>query len=82
MTLVLTGMYLLCTVHVQLNDGSIVGFPGAKPTEENLLEAECDILVPAAGEKQITAEVARNIKAKVCCNGYSITACMLFVVVL
>lgn len=43
-----------------------MGFPGAKPTEDNLLEADCDILVPAAGEKQITAEIARNIKAKVC----------------
>ena len=42
-----------------------MGFPGAQRTDENLLEAECDILVPAAGEKQITAEVARNIKAKV-----------------
>ena len=34
-------------------------------TEENLLEAECDILVPAANEKQITIKNAANIKAKV-----------------
>lgn len=39
-------------------------------TEENLLEAECDILVPAANEKQITTKNAHNIKAKV---GYLIT---------
>jgi len=39
-------------------------------TEENLLEAECDILVPAANEKQITIKNAPNIKAKV---GYLIT---------
>ena len=34
-------------------------------TEENLLEAECDILVPAANEKQITVKNAHKIKAKV-----------------
>ena len=42
-----------------------MGFPGATVTEENLLTAECDILVPAAGERQITADIARNLKAKV-----------------
>ena len=42
-----------------------MGFPGATATEENLLTAECDILVPAAGERQITADIARNLKAKV-----------------
>ena len=47
------------------NNGSIVGFPGAEPTTEDLLLAECDILIPAAGEQQITADVARNLKAKV-----------------
>ena len=47
------------------NDNSIIGFPGAQPTEENLLTTECDILIPAAGEQQITAEVATNMKAKV-----------------
>ena len=36
-------------------------------TEENLLEAECDILVPAANEKQITLKNAYKIKAKVLC---------------
>lgn len=46
-------------------NGTIVGFPGAEATEENLLTAECDILIPAAGEKQITADIARNMKAKV-----------------
>ncbi|XP_020616578.1 glutamate dehydrogenase, mitochondrial-like, partial [Orbicella faveolata] len=51
------------------NDGSIKGFPGAKMTEENLLEAECDILVPAANEKQITIKNAHKIKAKVIAEG-------------
>ena len=48
------------------NDGSIKGFPGAEETCENLLVAECDILIPAAGEQQITSEIAREIQAKVC----------------
>ena len=34
-------------------------------TEENLLEAECDILVPAANETQITIKNAHKIQAKV-----------------
>ena len=37
-------------------------------TEENLLEAECDTLVPTANEKQITLKNSHNIKAfKVLC---------------
>lgn len=49
-----------------LANGTIVGYPGAKATTENLLTTECDILIPAAGEQQITADIAHDIKAKVC----------------
>ena len=42
-----------------------MGFPEATPTDDNLLVAECDILVPAAGEQVINADIARQIKAKV-----------------
>ena len=52
------------TLPLQAN-GTIVGFPGAKATTENLLVAKCDILIPAASEQQITANVAKNIQAKV-----------------
>ncbi len=52
----------------KLNNGdSIKGFPGAQETTENLLTAECDVLIPAAGEKQIMAEIAEQIQAKVLC---------------
>ena len=42
-----------------------MGFPGATATADNLLTAECDILIPAAGEKVINAAIARQIQAKV-----------------
>jgi len=46
--------------------GSVVGFPGAEEiTNEELLELEVDILVPAALENQITGENASRIKAKI-----------------
>ena len=47
--------------------GSILDFPGATnlPTRESGLELECDILIPAALENQITEENAPRIKAKI-----------------
>lgn len=46
--------------------GSILGFDGAAdlPRREAGLELDCDILIPAALENQITAENAGRIKAK------------------
>ncbi|MCB0288352.1 MAG: Glu/Leu/Phe/Val dehydrogenase, partial [Calditrichaeota bacterium] len=46
---------------------NILNFPGAKNIENNIeaLEIECDILVPAALENQITMENAPRIKAKI-----------------
>ena len=47
--------------------GSIIGFPGTTHigNASAALELDCDILVPAALENQITAENAPRIKAKV-----------------
>ena len=46
--------------------GSVVGFPRTKPiTNQELLTADCDVLVPAALENVITAENADKIKAKI-----------------
>jgi glutamate dehydrogenase (NAD(P)+) len=47
--------------------GTLEGFPGAHflPTPEVLLEQECDVLIPAALERAITAENAPRIRARV-----------------
>lgn len=47
--------------------GSIIGFPGSQHIGDPsaALELECDILVPAALENQITIENADRIKAKI-----------------
>ena len=46
---------------------SILGFPGAESIAngQELLERECDILIPSALENQITADNAPRIKAKI-----------------
>ncbi|MCC6384065.1 MAG: Glu/Leu/Phe/Val dehydrogenase [Bacteroidia bacterium] len=47
--------------------GSLLNYPGAKNIEPTLatLELDCDILIPAALENQITQENAPRIKAKI-----------------
>ena len=48
----------------------VTGFPGAKAiSNEELLELECDVLVPAALENVITSQNAGNIKARIICEG-------------
>jgi len=47
-------------------NGSVVGFPGTKEIKNgDLLEIECDVLVPSALENVITDENVDKIKAKV-----------------
>ncbi|HSW43055.1 MAG TPA: Glu/Leu/Phe/Val dehydrogenase [Patescibacteria group bacterium] len=46
--------------------GTVVGFPGSRTiTNAELLELECDILIPAAYENQITDRNADRIKATI-----------------
>lgn len=50
----------------KIKTGSVIGFPGAEIiTNEELLEQECDILVPSALENQITDKNTHKIKAKI-----------------
>jgi len=54
----------------KLANGTINGYPKAQNyTQGDLLEAECDILVPAASEAQLTTKNASNIKAKIIAEG-------------
>jgi glutamate dehydrogenase (NAD(P)+) len=58
----------LWTYHKRNN--SLMGFPGAEdadPTE--LLVTDCDILIPAAVENQITSRNADRLKAQILCEG-------------
>jgi glutamate dehydrogenase (NAD(P)+) len=47
--------------------GTLLDFPGATnlPRREDALTLDCDILIPAALERQITAENAPHVKAKI-----------------
>jgi glutamate dehydrogenase (NAD(P)+) len=52
--------------HYVTKEKTVVGFPGAEPiTNEQLLVLPCDILVPAALERQITEKNAGQIKCRI-----------------
>ncbi|MBN1785506.1 MAG: Glu/Leu/Phe/Val dehydrogenase [Candidatus Methanofastidiosa archaeon] len=47
-------------------NGSVINYPGAMSiSNQDLLELECDILLPGALENQITGANAGNVKAKI-----------------
>ncbi len=61
------GIDLLALMEFRKETGSIIGFGNSKtlPSNKDALELECDILIPAALESQITGDNAKNIKAKI-----------------
>jgi glutamate dehydrogenase (NAD(P)+) len=61
------GLKLADVMDHRKETGSLLDFPGAKnlPTRGDGLELECDILIPAALESQITEENAPRIRAKI-----------------
>jgi glutamate dehydrogenase len=62
----LNGMKTQKLIEFKQKKGSVVGFPGSKKVStEQLLTTKCEVLVPAALENQITANVARNLKCKI-----------------
>lgn len=60
------GLNIAHLVEHAVRTGSVAGFPGATklPGPKDVLEVECDILIPAALENQITLENVDRIKAK------------------
>ena len=49
---------------------TLVGFPDTEETNsDQLLLADCDVLIPAATENQITSRNADRMKAKILCEG-------------
>ncbi|XP_063089819.1 glutamate dehydrogenase 1, mitochondrial [Cavia porcellus] len=53
----------------KLQHGTVLGFPKARIYEGSILEADCDILIPAASEKQLTKSNAPKVKAKIIAEG-------------
>ncbi|MFX1450702.1 MAG: Glu/Leu/Phe/Val dehydrogenase, partial [Promethearchaeota archaeon] len=50
--------------------GSVINYEGTEPiTNKQLLQIECDLLIPAAAENQITEEIAKGIKAPLIVEG-------------
>jgi len=46
--------------------GSVVGFPASEPIKaEELLALECEVLIPAALENVITADVAQKVRTRI-----------------
>ncbi len=51
-------------------NNSLIGFPGNEETDSaELLVADCDLLIPAAVENQITSRNAGRMRAKILCEG-------------
>jgi glutamate dehydrogenase (NAD(P)+) len=60
-----TGLDISRVIAWKQEHGTVQGFPGATDvTNAEVLEVECDILIPAALEGQITAHNAERIKAR------------------
>lgn len=61
------GIDLKAIIEYRKETGSIIGFGNTKelPSNKHALELECDILIPAALESQVTGDNAANVKAKI-----------------
>jgi glutamate dehydrogenase (NAD(P)+) len=60
-----SGLDIAKVVAWKQEHGTVQGFPGASDVSNaELLEVDCDILIPAALENQITSRNAANVKAR------------------
>ena len=64
------GIDINALIEFRAKNGTIHGFPGAeKAASADLLTTECEILIPAATENQITSLNADKIKCKILAEG-------------
>ncbi|HEY8759327.1 MAG TPA: Glu/Leu/Phe/Val dehydrogenase [Candidatus Dormibacteraeota bacterium] len=64
------GMSVRKLIEYRAREHTLKGFPGAELVpNEDLLKLDCDVLVPAALENQITSTNAHDIKAKLVVEG-------------
>lgn len=64
------GLDINSVLEFKKGTGGLKGFPGAKDiSNQELLELDCDLLIPAALENVITEKNAKNIRAKIVVEG-------------
>ncbi len=64
------GLHIPALIEYGETHGSVAKFPGSEPIDNTgLLELDCEVLIPAALENQITADNAPRIKAKIVAEG-------------
>ena len=64
------GLDLEALSEFRQRNGTIKGFPGAeKANPAELMESECEILIPAATENQITSRNAAKLKCRILAEG-------------
>ena len=64
------GMDVDALMEFRQRQGTIHGFPGAEAHDPNdLLIADCDVLIPAATENVITTHNAYKVQARILCEG-------------
>ena len=62
----MAGLDIARVINWKKEHGTVKGFPGSEDiSNAEVLEIECDVLIPAALENQITARNAERIKAKI-----------------
>lgn len=64
------GFDMATAIEVLKRDGGMAGYPGAQTLKnEEFWDIDCDILIPAALEGQITADRARRVRARLVLEG-------------
>ena len=64
------GLNIPALIEYRKKHNTILGYPEAEPTDrDEALLLECEVLLPAATENQITSENAGRVRARILCEG-------------